>query len=61
MFASKASTLPKSGAPEQCYTRVGSTLTLKHYIRLEMPAKDKHSSLPETIFLIMCDPSMNEL
>jgi hypothetical protein len=34
-----------SGAPERCFTWVGSGLTRKYWTRLERLAKDKHSSL----------------
>jgi hypothetical protein len=34
MFASKASSLPYSGAPERYFTRVGFGLTRKCYTRL---------------------------
>jgi hypothetical protein len=44
-FEGKARGLPKSGAPEKCFARVGSGLTHKHWTRLERPATDKHSSL----------------
>ncbi len=30
MFMGEASGLPKSGAPERCFSQVGSTLTRKH-------------------------------
>ncbi len=45
MNTTHAQSLPQSGAPEKCFTRVGSGLTGKHQTRLERLAKDKHSSL----------------
>jgi hypothetical protein len=45
----KAKSLPKSGVPERCFTRVGSGLALKHEIRLEKLARGKHSSLVQTL------------
>ncbi len=47
MFVGEARSLPHSGAPGKCYTQVG--LTCKHMTRLERPAKDKHSSLSQTL------------
>jgi hypothetical protein len=41
----EARSLPKSGAPEMCFTQVGSGLTCKHQTRLDSLARDKHSSL----------------
>jgi hypothetical protein len=45
MFVGEARSLPKSGAPERFFTRVGSSLTRKHQTRLERLAKDKHPRL----------------
>ncbi len=45
MFVGKARSLPWSGAPEMCFTRIGSGLTQKHRTRLEKNASDKHSNL----------------
>jgi hypothetical protein len=45
MFVGEARSLPKSGAPERFFTRVGSSLTQKHQAKLERLAKDKHPSL----------------
>ncbi len=45
MSVRKARSLPKSGASERCFTRAGSYLTCKHWIRLERPAGDRHSTL----------------
>jgi hypothetical protein len=45
MFAGKATILPQSGAPEKCFTRVGSSLARQHLIRLERPTRVKHSSV----------------
>jgi hypothetical protein len=39
MFVGEARILPWSGAPQRCFTLVGS------YTRLERVARDKHSSL----------------
>jgi len=44
----KARSLPKSGAPDRCFTLEGSGLTLKHLTRLERPAREEHSSLLQT-------------
>jgi hypothetical protein len=41
----KARSLPKSGAPERLFIRVGSGLTHKHKTRLKKLDTDKHSSL----------------
>jgi hypothetical protein len=41
MFVGKAQSLPKSGAPKRCFTRLGSGLD--H--RLVRPTRDEHSSL----------------
>jgi hypothetical protein len=41
------STLPKSVAPERCFTQVASALPRKHFTRLERLAKDEHSSFYE--------------
>jgi hypothetical protein len=41
MFAGKARSLHWSGAPE----KVGSSLTCKHFTRLERLSRDKHSGL----------------
>jgi hypothetical protein len=49
MFAHKVRSLPESGVLKRCFTRVGSSLTHKHYIRLEKPIRDKHSSLLRTL------------
>ncbi len=45
MFVGKARSLHYIGAPESCFTRVGSTLSHKQEVRMEKIAKDKHSSL----------------
>jgi hypothetical protein len=45
LFAGNATSRPKSRAPEKCFTRVGCSLTHKHYTTLEKLAKDKHISL----------------
>ncbi len=39
MVASEAGSLPWSGTPERCFTRVGFDLTLKHPTRLERLAR----------------------
>jgi hypothetical protein len=44
MFVGKARNLPKSGAPEMCFAKVGSGLTYKQ----KLLARDKHSSLLRT-------------
>jgi hypothetical protein len=44
----KARSLPLSGAQERSFTRVGSSHTHKQYIRLEVLAKEKHSSFLQT-------------
>jgi hypothetical protein len=44
MFAGKVGAYP-SEAPDKCFTRVGLSLTSKHYTRLKMLARDKQSSL----------------
>jgi hypothetical protein len=41
----KARSLPNSGTPEGCFTRLGSGLTHKHQTRLERPSSDKRSSV----------------
>jgi hypothetical protein len=43
--AGKARSKTYSGAPERCFTQVGSYLTQKHLNKLERFARDKHSSL----------------
>jgi hypothetical protein len=43
MFASKARSLTKGGAPVRFLTRVGSGLTRTHLIRMERPAMDQYS------------------
>ncbi len=45
MFGDEERSLPQRGAPERCFTRVGSGLSRKHYTRLERLATDKHLSL----------------
>jgi hypothetical protein len=45
MFVDEARRPPKRGVPERCFTQVGSSLTRKHYTRLERLAKEKYSSL----------------
>ncbi len=45
MFVGEYRSLPLSGAPERCLTRVGSGLTRKNLTRLERLARDKHPSL----------------
>ncbi len=37
------------GTAEKCFTWEGSSFTFKDYTRLEIPAKDKHSSLLGTL------------
>jgi hypothetical protein len=54
MFLSKARNLPKSVAPERCFTWTGSRLTHKYLTRLERFAKDKHSSLLGTFVNHRC-------
>ncbi len=44
-FGGKARGLPKSGAPERCFTWVVSCSTHKHQTRLERLAGNKRSSL----------------
>jgi len=44
MFVGKATGPHLSGAPERCFTWVGSGLTRKHYTRLERLVREKHSS-----------------
>ncbi len=51
MFVGKAKSLPLSGAPESCFGAVGSSLTHKHTTRLERLARDKHSSLLQTLVI----------
>jgi hypothetical protein len=41
IFMGKVSSLPKIGAPERCFTQVGSGLGYKHSISLEMLAMNK--------------------
>jgi hypothetical protein len=45
MLVGKARSLPQNGAPERCFTQIGSGLTRKYYTRLERLAMDKHTSL----------------
>ncbi len=45
LFEGKASNLPGRGAPEKCFTWVGSCLTCKHYTIQEKLARDEHSGL----------------
>ncbi len=45
MFVGKAKSIPKSGAPEMCFTQVGSGLTHKYQARLEKNPRGKYSSL----------------
>jgi hypothetical protein len=45
MIVDETRSLPQSGAPAWCFTRVGSGLVCNHKIRLERLARDKHSSL----------------
>ncbi len=45
MFVDKARSPPLSGAPEICFTWVGSCLTRKHCTMLERFARDIHFSL----------------
>jgi hypothetical protein len=48
MFEGKASSLPYSGSPVMCLTRVGSSLNRKYKTRFQRRAKDKHFSLLQT-------------
>jgi hypothetical protein len=48
MFVGKAGRLPYCGLPESCFTRVGSGLTVEYQIRLERPARNKHSRFLRT-------------
>ncbi len=50
-FEGEARSLPKSGAPESCFIRVGSGLTRKHYTRMERPVRGKHSGLFQTLLI----------
>ncbi len=50
----KARSLPQSGTPEMCFTRVNSSLACRHQTRLERPARYKHSSLLRTIVNYGC-------
>jgi hypothetical protein len=45
IIVGEARSLTLSGAPERCFTWVGSGITRKYYNRLERLARDKHSSL----------------
>jgi len=45
MFVGEARSLPYRGAPERCFTWIGSGHTCKHWTWLERLARDKHSSL----------------
>ena len=45
MVLGKVGSLPFSGAHERCFAWVYSSLTRKHYIELERPARNKYSSL----------------
>ncbi len=54
MFVGDTWSLPQSGAPERCFTRVSSGLTQKHETRLERLAKDKHSSLLQKSVNYVC-------
>jgi hypothetical protein len=45
MFASKAGSLPKSGAPKRCFKLLGTSLAPNHYTRLEMLSRHKRSIL----------------
>jgi hypothetical protein len=54
MFVGKAMSLNCSGTPERCFTRVGSSLTCKHYTRLERLSRIKYYSLFRTF--INCYP-----
>jgi hypothetical protein len=51
MFADKARSLPKSGAPERFSAEIGSGPTQNFYTRLQKLAKDKHSSLFRTFVI----------
>ncbi len=51
MLAGEARGLPKSGALERCFTRLGSGLTRKHFTRLERLVRDKHSSFFGTFII----------
>ncbi len=44
LFADRVRSLPLSGAPERCFTQLGSFLTCKHLAILERLSRDKHSS-----------------
>jgi len=50
-FVCKAKSLPESGAPERCFTWTGSSLTRKHYTKLERIFRNKHSSLLRTFVI----------
>jgi hypothetical protein len=52
ILAGKARIQPKMGAPERCFTWVGSGLTHRHYTRLERVVREKHTSLLRKIVTI---------
>jgi hypothetical protein len=45
LFVHEVRSLPYSEAPERIFTQVGSGLTHKHYTRLELLTRDKHTFL----------------
>jgi hypothetical protein len=54
MFAVKATSVHKSGAPERCYISVGSSLTHKIYSRLDRVARNKLFRVLETFVNYGC-------
>ncbi len=55
MLVGKAGSLPKSGVPEKCFTKVGLGLIGKQ----KRPARDKHPSLLLTFINYGCKKSYN--
>jgi hypothetical protein len=49
MFAGQIKSLPLNGAPECCFTWVGSILTLKHQTWLKRAVRDKHFRILQTV------------
>jgi hypothetical protein len=54
MFVGRARSLPNNGAPEMCFTRVGSYHSCEHYTILERLARDKHSNLLQKFITYNC-------
>jgi hypothetical protein len=52
LLVGKARNLPYSGAPERCFTWVGSCLTRKHLLGWKGNPGGKHSSLLRTFTIV---------